>query len=102
LNRTQVGPFVLSDACTIDDFDSHESDRFVAPLDYPLVGYPVATLSHEQKNKLKAGQQLPICDIVMSSCLTETDRIQVESPHGFFAMAYIKDNLLCPERIFHT
>jgi len=98
LRRTQVGPFSLADAVTLQDLEEAARTRQVTllPMDRALANWPAVTLDEPTARRLKQGQRVALPGLLAQPAA----KARVYDANGrFFAIASWDGTMLKPIKV---
>jgi len=110
LVRSQVGPYDLASAHSLDELRSlkdggkdEELASLIRPIDSVFAGYPEAVVTEEADRLLQNGNKLKTGDLLSFSGTGEEEMYRIYHPDGKFAAVYSFDpglEMLIPSKMF--
>ncbi|UUX52114.1 tRNA pseudouridine(55) synthase TruB [Nisaea acidiphila] len=108
LRRHRVGPFLETDAISLDSLKALEHSpaafEHLMPVETALDGIPALTLAGAEANKLRCGQSVPVfraMDLDRFGDLREGDLMYAVSGGSPVAIGRIDGGCICPMRVLN-
>ncbi len=106
LLREAVGGFNLHNSVTLEEFtEGIIEQEYLYPIDYPLAGFPLITLSNRAVRYIKHGNWLSPYQVECCGAISEKDLYRLYDPEGNFLalgkwVSKYNQTWLKPEKLF--
>jgi tRNA pseudouridine55 synthase len=105
LRRTEVGPFGLDRAVTLESLEQVVLDdslpQVLIPVATALAGIPALAVTEPQAHRLRAGQPIVVAPQLIVGDAAEGATVKVLEAGALVALARLEGAELAPLRIFH-